>query len=109
MQKAGAKNRARSMKQRKGTKIDLTAFYSARTKEPSKEKHDKMIISPQGQININTKVNTEKFEADCDCIYFSFYSVSGCTVWLQAEFREPLVRKIDNKKAKGQDTEDMDE
>jgi hypothetical protein len=86
VQKTGAKNRQRSTKQRKGTKIDLTAFYSVKNKDPTKEKHDKMIISPQGVININTKINTEKFEADCDCIYFSFYSVSGCTVWLQAMF-----------------------
>ena len=49
----------------------------------------------------------EKFENEY--VYFSFYSVSGCTIYLEAKFTEPVVRKIDSKKSKGKNADDMDD
>jgi hypothetical protein len=65
-------------------KVDLTLFYSSLIKEPTREKNDRKFEAPQKSVPILTKGGTEKFEMEF--VYFGFYSINGCTLFLESYF-----------------------
>lgn len=69
---------------RSQVKVDLTVYYSTSIKEPTKEKNDKKFEAPQKYLPIASKGGTDKFEVEY--VYFGFFSVNGCTLFLESQF-----------------------
>jgi hypothetical protein len=92
---------------RKETKVDLVVYFSASFKEPTKEKHDRKFESPQYSVPILDRPGSDKF--GIEFAYFGFFSVTGCTFAMEAQFQEPIYKVVGNQKKADKITEDADE
>jgi len=89
------------------TKVDLHVYYSTVQKDPSKDKNEKAFSNPLSSMPIVQKGALDKFEMEY--VYFSFYSLKGCTIKVESLFKEPVVKLQLGNKKKGNNYDDLDD
>lgn len=76
----------------------MTVFYSQTHREPCIEKHERKFESPQYSVPILGRTGADKFEMEH--VYFGFFSVTGCTFSVEAQFNEPMNKGVGNARKK---------
>lgn len=89
------------------SKVDLSVYFSVneKNKEPRKENCDKSVVNPNGSITMPL-LGKDRFENEE--VFFSVYSITGCTVNLTASFPDLKIQNFSRKMVKEDQLDDTD-